>query len=174
MFKHCIFVQQQTTSRLLDFHMSDATKKKISWRKRILVSLLVLAAIFASIYWWVATEKFSDTKDRKAHFEVNALDFIHEFQENDSAANVKYADKIIIVNGRVSEIEAVDTSFNIKFTDPLTSSYAIFAFQQQHQSEAKTVKVGDSISVKGSCSGSIYSEILDATAINFKRSTLNK
>jgi len=74
----------------------------------------------------------------------------------------------------VSAIEAADTTLNIKFIDPVSTSYAIFAFQQQHQMEAKTIKVGDSISIKGSCSGGIYSEILDATAITFKRATLNK
>jgi hypothetical protein len=135
---------------------------------------LVLAVIAAGIYWYVATEKFSDTKDTKAAYLVSALDFISEFQKNDSAANAKYADKIVEVNGRVSEIEAADTTLNIKFIDKATGSYAIFSFQQQHVAEAKTVKVGDSVSIKGSCSGSIYSEILDATAISFKRSTLNK
>ncbi len=96
------------------------------------------------------------------------------FQQNDSAANKKYTDKIITVSGTVSEIEAADTTLNIKFVDTATGSYAIFAFQQQHLAEAKTVKVGDSVSIKGSCSGSIYSEILQATAVTFKRSTLNK
>ena len=130
--------------------------------------------IFACIYWIVATEKFADTKDRKAAYTVNALNFISEFQENDIAANEKYSDKIITVNGRVSEIEAADTALNIKFIDTTTGSYAIFAFQQQHLAEAKTIKPGDSVSVKGSCSGSIYSNILETTVITFKRSTLNK
>lgn len=143
-------------------------------RKKILMGLIVLPVMAAGIYWFLATEKFSDTKDRKVAYNVNALDFINEFQENDSAANAKYADKIVAVNGRVSETEAVDTTFNIKFTDPVTGSYIIFAFQQQYQAEAKTISAGDSVSIKGSCSGSIYSKILDATAITFKRSTLNK
>ncbi|MEI9911308.1 MAG: hypothetical protein WDO71_17590 [Bacteroidota bacterium] len=154
--------------------MSTQTKKKSPWRKRILVSLLVLAVIAAGIYWYVATDTYSDTKDRKAAYTVNAFDFIQEFQQNDSAANVKYADKIVTVTGRVSAIEAADTTLNIKFIDTITGSYAIFAFQQQHLAEAKTVKVGDSVSIKGSCSGGIYSDILEATAITFKRSTLNK
>jgi hypothetical protein len=154
--------------------MLEQTKKRSPWKKRILLSLLVLAVMAGGIYWYVATEEFSDTKDRKPAYTVSALDFIGEFQKNDSAANVKYAEKIVTVNGRVSAIEAADTTLNIKFIDAMTGSYAIFAFQQQYQAEAKTVKVGDSISIKGSCSGGIYSEILDATAITFKRSTLNK
>jgi hypothetical protein len=154
--------------------MTEQVKKNKPWLKRILIILLGVVVIFSCIYWIVATKKFADTKDRKAAYTVNALDFIREFQQNDSAANKKYTDKIITVNGTVSEIEAADTTLNIKFIDTTTGSYAIFAFQQQYLSEAKTIKPGDSVSVKGSCSGSIYSNILETTVITFKRSTLNK
>ena len=55
----------------------------------------------------------------------------------DSAANQKYKDKIITVNGRVSEIEAADTTMNIKIIDTASNSFIIFAFQEQYASEAK-------------------------------------
>ena len=153
--------------------MAQNTKKR-RWLKPILIGILVIVVILAAVYWYVATEKFSDTKSRKADYSLNALDFIHEFQSDINSANAKYTDKIIVLNGRVSEIEAADTTLNIKMVEPTTSSYVIFAFQQQHLAEAKSVKQGDSVSIKGSCSGGIYSSILEATAINFKRSTLNK
>jgi hypothetical protein len=144
------------------------------WRRRILIMIVLVAAAAAGTYWYVATEKFSDTKGQKAAFTVSAHEFISEFLENDSAANAKYTEKIVSVNGRVSEIESVDTTLNVKFTDPVSGSYIIFAFQKEHESEAWTLRVGDSISIKGSCSGGIFSEILGATSISFKRSTLNK
>lgn len=149
------------------------TKAKRSWLKWLLLTGLVLVAVAAGIYWYVATEKFSDTKDRKAAFTVNAIDFIKEFEKDDKAANTKYSDQIITVNGRVSEIEPADTTINIKFIDTTTGSYIIFAFQERHLAEAKTVAVGDSVSIKGSCSGGIHSEILGNEAITFKRCTLN-
>lgn len=153
--------------------MTELRKKK-STKKKILWGILILVIILAAIYFYVATEKFSDTKNRESAYTVSAIDFIREFQQGDSAANSKYTDKIITVNGRVSQIEAADTTMNIKFIDPSTSSYVIFAFQQQHLTEAKTINVGDSIAVKGSCSGGVYSEILGVEAISFKRSTLDK
>ena len=150
------------------------TKQKRPFLKKLLIIGLVLVATAAGIYWYVATEKFSDTKDRKAAFSVNAIDFIGEFEKNNSAANIKYADKIITVNGTVSEIEAADTTVNIKFIDTTSGAYAIFAFQEQHLAEAKTVKVGDLVSIKGSCSGGAFSEILGIEFITFKRCALNK
>lgn len=150
--------------------MPKQTTKRNSWRKKILIGILVLAVIAAGIYWYVATDKFSDTKDRKAAYSVSALDFIREFQQDDSAANMKYREKIVTVNGRISELEAPDTStVNVKFIDTITGSFVIFAFQDIHLVEAKSLKIGDSVSIKGSCSGGVYSDILEATKIDFKR-----
>jgi hypothetical protein len=154
--------------------MATPTSNKKPWRRRILVAFLAIVIVLAGVYWYVATDKFADTSSRKPAFTLNALDFIHEFQQNLQSANAKYADKIIVLNGRVSAIETADTTANIKIVDPASGSYVIFAFQQQHISEAKAVKEGDSISIKASCSGGIYSEILDVTSISFKRSALNR
>lgn len=149
-------------------------RKRGRWLKPLLITVLALIVIGGGVYWYVASEKFSDTKDRKATYTVNAADFIREFQQNHAAANKKYTDQIITVNGRVAEVEAADTTLNLKFVDTTSGSYAIFAFQQQHLAEAKKVKPGDSVSVKGSCSGSIYSELLEVESISFKRCTLNQ
>jgi tRNA_anti-like len=154
--------------------MTEKIKKRSRWFKRILFGGLIFLLIGVSIYWYVATEKFADTNKRKAAYIFNALDFIKEFQRNDSIANNVYTDKIITINGTVSEIEAADTTVNIKFIDPQTGSYAIFAFQEQHLAEAKKMKAGDKVSIKGSCSGGIYSEILGTEAVTFKRCALNK
>ena len=142
--------------------------------KKIVTGIIVLVLAGAGIVWYIFTEKFTDTADRKADYTVNAMDFIKEFQQNNSLANKKYTEKIIIVKGIVSEIEPADTTVNIKMSDTVTGDYIIFAFQQQHLAEAKKIKPGEEVSVKGSCSGGIYSEILETSYISFKRSALNK
>ena len=130
--------------------------------------------ISAGLYWYLATEKFADTKTRKPHLTTNALDFIREFEADHQSANVKYADKIIAVNGTISEIEPADSMVNIKFADSSTGSYIIFAFQEQDVQEARRLKEGDSVSIKGSFSSGLFSDILGTTFITFKRSALNK
>jgi hypothetical protein len=56
--------------------------------------------------------------------------------------------------------------------DTTTGSYLIFAFQDKDMTEAKKLKPGDHIIIKGSCSDGIYSEILGTYFISFKRSTV--
>ncbi len=154
--------------------MPAPTKKRTSLPKKILITGVTILLTAGAVYWYYATETFADTTKKKPAYTVNALDFIKEFRLNDSLANKKYTDKIITVNGTVSEVEAADTTINLKFIDTATGSYAIFAFQEQHVAEAKAVKVGDNVSIKGSCSGGIYSDILGTEFITFKRCALNK
>jgi tRNA_anti-like len=154
--------------------MSIVKKKMNPWFKKILFGIIFISLLGAGAVWYIYSREFSDTSEIKADFTINALDFIHEFEKNDSLANKKYAEKIIEVNGTVSGIEAADTTVNIKMVDSASGSYVIFAFQQQHREEAKKIKKWDKVSIKGSCSGGAYSHILETEFITFKRCALNK
>jgi len=122
----------------------------------------------------VETDTFSSTTSEKAAYTVNAQELIQEFISSDSTANKKYTDKILVVNGRISELEAADSTINVKFTDTTSGSYAIFDFQSADVAAVKKMAVGDSVSIKASCSGGIFSRLRQATVINFKRSAINK
>jgi len=150
--------------------MSNNRKKL----KSIILAGIIIAVAFAGGIWYVFTQKFTDTTKEKADYTINAFDLINEFKKNDSLANKKYAEKIITVTGLVTEVEAADTTVNIKMADTTSGSYAIFAFQQQNLAEAKAIKEGDKVSIKGSCSGGAYSQILETEFITFKRCALTK
>ncbi|HAO45660.1 MAG TPA: hypothetical protein DCQ97_01960 [Chitinophagaceae bacterium] len=166
MFKHCIF------AKAFAFQIMTTTKNK-PWKKWLIAALVVLLSGVAAI-WWIFTEKFDDTKKVKTDFTVEAVSFIKEFQQNLKTANEKYAEKILVVNGTVAQIETVDTTANVKMIDPVTGDYIIFAFQEQHLAEAKALREGQPVSIKGSCSSGVYSEILGVTNISFKRCAVNK
>ena len=146
----------------------------IKQKKIVIIGVLVLIVVAVAAIWYIFTVTFSDINDQKPKYSVKALDLINEFKKNDSIANKKYAEKIIAVTGLVTEVESADTTVNIKLGDTTNGSYAIFAFQRQHLADAKTIKKGDSISIKGSCSGGAYSEILETEFITFKRCAIIK
>lgn len=134
---------------------------------------LILFGAGSFIYKKIMTEEYGDTKSGKADYTVDALPFIKSFESGDSA-NKKYTEKIIVVRGRIGELEEADSTINVKFIDTTNGSYVIFAFQQQSLNEAKDLQEGDSVAIKGSCNGGEHSDILGATFISFKRSTLDK
>ncbi|MDN3657550.1 hypothetical protein QWZ08_18000 [Ferruginibacter paludis] len=142
-------------------------------RKNILIAVLLIALAGGGVLWYLFTEKFGDTRKEKADYTMSAQDLIAEFKKSDSLANKKYAERMIEVTGIVTAVEPADTTVNIKMADS-TGSYVIFAFQQQHLANARRVKAGDSLSVKGSCSGGAYSEILETEYITFKRCAISK
>lgn len=144
----------------------------MSVRKKLFIALLVFIVAASGLIWYIFTEKFSDTAISKADYAVEAASLIKEFQLNDSLANKKYTEKIITVNGIVSELEMADTTANIKMADSTTGDYLIFAFQPQHLAETKTIKKGDQVSIRASCSGGTYSEILETRYVSFKRAAL--
>lgn len=142
--------------------------------KYIIISLTIIAILAAIGVEYAITKKFTDTAKEQPLYAVRALDLIKEFQKNDGIANIKYAEKIISVTGVVTETEAAGTMVNVKLGDTVSGSYTIFAFQQKNLTEARNIKVGDTVAIKGSCSAGVYSEILETEFITFKRCTLNK
>lgn len=122
---------------------------------------------------YIMAETHSATQNVKAEYTVNSADLIKEFLVNDTAANKKYIDKTLIVNGNTTAVEILaDSTSTIKFADS-TGSYAIFSFEKSEMPRVKNIKTGDMVSLKGVCSGSIFSDILETTSISFKRAILN-
>ena len=152
--------------------MADKSANKKGWIKKALIAILFIVLLGGGAYWYIMNETFDDTASSESAYTVTAQELINVYQTNDSVANATYREQIITVQGRVTEVEAADTTVNIKFTDPFTGSYLIFDFQSQHVPDAKVVQVGDSVAIKGSCSGNIYSQLRRAHMISFKRSVL--
>lgn len=150
------------------------TMNSKSNRKKWLIGALILLLAGVAVAWWIFTAKFDDTSKVQSDFTVTAPAFIKEFQQDIKKANEKYSEKIIVVSGAVAKIETVDTTANVKMIDSQTGDYIIFAFQQQHLAEARALKEGDAVSIKGSCSNGVYSDILGVTNISFKRCAVNK
>lgn len=149
-------------------------EETMTWKKKIAIGIGVGIVLAGTAYWYIMNEKFEDTATTESAYSVQAMELIDAFQSGDSAANATYSEKIVTVNGRISEVEAADTTVNIKFINEHTGSYLIFDFQATDVANAKVLQVGDSVSIKGSCSGSIYSQLRKAYMISFKRSTLIK
>lgn len=123
---------------------------------------------------YIMAETYKTTDEVKTDYTVGADALIKEFATNDTATNKKYLDKMLLVNGTTSAVEILaDSTSTIRFADS-TGSYVIFSLEKNQFTDIKKINPGDAVSVKGVCSGSIFSEILGTTSISFKRAILNK
>jgi len=99
---------------------------------------------------------------------------IKEFKTHDTASNIKYKEKIVEVTGSIAAVEiAADSVGTIRFEDS-TGSFASFTLEKNQFSNIQFLKAGEALVIKGVCSGSIFSEILNSTQISFKRSVIIK
>jgi hypothetical protein len=151
----------------------NATSTKKKWFRWLLLAIVAMALAGGAVFYYVMNVEFADTTSEKAAYTISAMDLLAAFQQNDSAANKKYAEQIVTVSGRVSAVQWADTSATVTFVDSLSGSYLIFDFQADASRQAGQLQPGDSVTLKGSCSGSIYSQLRKAHMISFKRSVIN-
>ncbi len=105
---------------------SQGWGKKIAW---LLIGPVAVYIGFTFAKGYLENEIHADTSNASADYTINASDLIKEFQANDSLANAKYREKIVTVNGTISElVNPNDSTASIRFADS-TGSYAIFPFQ---------------------------------------------
>ncbi|MEO6613724.1 MAG: hypothetical protein ABIT05_13115 [Chitinophagaceae bacterium] len=135
------------------------------------------AFVFASFHLtekYIMNETHKDTASVKADYTVEAAELIKEFMTNDTGANKKYLEKMILVKGNTASVDVLpDSTSTIRFADS-TGSYAIFSLEKNQFADVKILRSGEPVSLKAVCSGSIFSEILGTTSISFKRATLIK
>lgn len=156
---------------ILTVPSSSAWVKKTGW---LLLGPVLAFSAFKFGEKKVMAETYQTTDNVKADYTISADEMLAEFVNADSLANAKYREKIVLVYGKASQVEIKsDSTANIRFDDP-AGSYIIFSFEKDHYEEIKNIQSGDVVSLKGSCSGSIFSEILGTTQISFKRSSLIK
>ena len=150
---------------------ASGSLKKAGW---LLAGPVFALASFLFIEKYLEKETHTNTGEVNIDYTISSSELIKEFSLNDTAANKKYLNKVLVVNGAASSVEtAADSTSTIKFADS-TGSYAIFSLEKSELSVIKNIKAGNEVSLKGVCSGSIFSEILGTTSISFKRAILNK
>ena len=150
----------------------NSWSNKWGWKVFFIVAPLALSFFaFSQIKESQVSEKTAATDSLKATFSKDALQLIHEFVTADSASNAAYREQVMVVEGLVSELNATDSTATLSMADS-TGSYVIFDFEKAAAKSVQSFQVGDRVKVKGVCSGSIYSDILETLTISFKQSII--
>lgn len=139
----------------------------------LLLPILIAYGAFTQIKKGQMNETVDKTADLKADYTLTADEMIKEFVSNDSAANLKYRDKILNVSGSISELNSTDSTATISFADS-TGSYAIFDFEKEQVAAVKKLAEGNIVNIKALCSGGIFSELLGSETISFKHAIISK
>lgn len=124
-------------------------KKKIVW-------LLIILAAGAGVWYAVKlyNEKNPDFINIKADIKISAVDFIHEYEVNDSASDQKYLGKVIETDGNIKKIEKDEKGYyTVVLGDTGNLSSVRCSMDTTHNEDAAHLTAGSSATVRGACTG---------------------
>ena len=136
-------------------------------KKSILLFFIAVAIIGGA--WFGYNEynrKVKDLADVKAQVTVQTNELITAFEKDEKAANTRYLDKIIAVNGKVRSIEKDDHNYySIVLGDASSMSSVRCSMDSVHVKEVFSIKEGIEVIVKGACTGFNADELLGSDVI---------
>lgn len=129
-------------------------------KKKILVSILLLAIIGTFIAYKVYNKPHVNVAKSSADITITANKILNEFSSDETSANTKYLEKIIEVSGTVSDvkIEKEKGIITLKTNDDFGS--VLCHLSEESTKLMSTIKVGQNIKLKGICTGFLMDVIL--------------
>ena len=115
------------------------TKNKITL---ITISLLFFIAFFGTVFF-TYNKPHKDFSATQADITLEAAELYEHYQNDLSDANLKFLDKVLLVNGPVTELNSNLVIIGGNIVCSLDSSYVL----------GTGIKLNDKISVKGRCIG---------------------
>jgi len=122
--------------------------------KKVLLFLAIIAVVGGGYAYYLYNKPVADTEDIKAAYELSAHDLFSQFESNENEANTKYLGKMLEVSGTIRDFSIGDSG---ELSLMLNSGNEMFGINcglsKGQDSRYKNYQVGDSIKIKGECSG---------------------
>ena len=122
--------------------------------------LLVIGVAGFAYGWQQFHRQHNDTSGLYEAVSKEAMALLNEFETNEALANGQYNDKVVSVTGKVLKVEENGDTRNVVLGEASSFSGVICQFQADHNNEAKKLKPGQEIKVKGICTGMLADVVL--------------
>src|SRR5262245_2555793 len=123
-----------------------------TWKK-IATGVIILALAAAGYGWFLYQKPPPDIRKEKVGIEVTAIELLNAFQQDETAGNTKYVDKVLIVSGIVNNIQTDSSgqaTVSLQTNDLLAAVTCSF---YQDDEGVKKIKTGSPVRIKGVCTG---------------------
>ncbi len=135
--------------------------------KKILLGILLVAIAAASYGFYLYNKKPADVRMLTASYELTAAALLADFNKDETAANIKYLDKVIAVSGKVLEIKLEpatgEATVILDAGDPLAAITC--SFYNDETASVKKLSQGDIVVIKGKCTGKLMDVVLNKCSI---------
>ncbi|MCS3800824.1 hypothetical protein [Niastella sp. OAS944] len=135
-----------------------------SWKK-IIAALLILALAGGSYGWYQYQKAPPDIRKEKGGIEITAIDLLKEFQQNETASNTKYVDKVLVVTGMVTEVQTDSSGQSTVYLQTNDLLSAVTCSFYQNDESINKVKAGSPARIKGVCTGMLSDVVLNKCSL---------
>lgn len=122
--------------------------------KKFFLILVVIVVVAAGYAYYLYTKPVGGLEDVDADYSLSSDELYSYFDTSEAEANAKYLGKVIEVKGMVREFSIGDSgelSVILSTENPMFSINC--GMNKEQLVDYKNYKVGDTIKVKGECSG---------------------
>ncbi|MEO5581215.1 MAG: hypothetical protein ABIR66_00870 [Saprospiraceae bacterium] len=133
--------------------------------RRILLVLFVLALLGGYIGYKMYNKPHQDVSAAHIVVRLTADALLTAFKENETEASIKFINKVIEVSGNIADSKNENSQIIIQMETTDVLSNIICTLDSTQTSSKKDFKIGDSIRIKGICSGFLSDVILDRCVV---------
>jgi hypothetical protein len=128
-------------------------------KTKIIIGVIFIGVLAVSAGFFMYQKPSEKTVSAHAAYAVNAMQLFNEFNDDEPTANQKYLNQVLSVEGRITEISAVDS---VGLTVFLETSNPLFGVSCQlpEGDKGRTLKRGDNVRIKGLCTGKLMDVVL--------------
>lgn len=127
--------------------------------KIALFGVFFLAVIGIGTALYLYNKKPADLQNVKPEFTMTAGELLHAFESDEVNATVKYVNKVIDVSGVVATSLSGENTYTIALITGSSISFVICTFQ--NTSNMIQPLVGETITVRGTCSGYLMDVLMN-------------
>ncbi|SHN46024.1 hypothetical protein [Chitinophaga sp. CF418] len=137
-------------------------------RKLIILAGALLCLIAAGTGYYLYNKPRTSAAASRTDKHISAQKLYEEFASNEQQANTNYVNKVVEVKGTITDIQKTGTSVSLLLAGDGNGAGGVNCSIVPGE-EKQLPKVGDSVLIKGLCTGMLMDvSIVDATIINNK------
>ena len=122
-------------------------------RKKILISGLAISIILVTWGIYNYRKPHTNAAASKPTFSLSANELFKQYEQNEMAANKKFADKVLEVRGTIIAIEHTDSTANIELASGETMGNINCSFILSKEQSNKLPSKNSEVNIKGRCTG---------------------
>ncbi len=129
--------------------------------KKISLAIIIVGIVASVVIYKLYNKPHRDPKNEES-IPVSAIDLFRSFEEDETKANALYLDKVLEITGNITEISA---NQNLTPIIVLETENTFFGVRCTMADKEIKVHVGETILVKGICTGYLSDVIITDASI---------